>query len=76
MERYKNLGGDSGVVSYEISDTSIKVKFKTTSKAYVYSYVRPGQLHVEKMKELAVAGHGLQSYINRHRGAGYDRTEF
>lgn len=75
MEHYKNLGGDSGVSSYEIDSSSIKVKFKTTSKVYVYSYVRPGQHHVEKMKELAVAGHGLQTYINKHRAAGYDHKE-
>ena len=27
MERYKNSGGNSGVIAYEIADDSIKVKF-------------------------------------------------
>lgn len=76
MEHYKNLGGDSGVSSYEISSSSIKIKFKDTAAIYVYTYTRPGQLHVERMKELAIAGHGLQAYINKHRSsARYDHKE-
>lgn len=76
MESYKNLSGVSSVSAYEIDDTSIKIKFKTTSKIYLYSYIKPGQKHVDKMKELAIAGRGLQTYINKHKSAGYDRTPF
>ena len=76
MELYKNLGRDSGVVSYKISYTSIRVKFKTTSKIYVYTHIKPGQHHVDAMKQLAIAGHGLQTYINKHRSAGYDSIEY
>jgi len=75
MELYKNLGRDSGVHSYEIGDGFIKVKFKTAPKVYVYNHVKPGHPHVENMKKLAVAGHGLQTYINQHRPAGYSHTE-
>jgi hypothetical protein len=75
MERYKNLGGDSGVVSYGIGVDFIKVSFKTTPKIYVYTHTKPGQNHVDKMKALAIAGHGLQTYINQHRSAGYSHTE-
>jgi len=75
MERYKNLGGDSDVSAYELGDTFIRVKFKSTPRVYVYTYILPGQLHVEKMKSLAVAGHGLQAYINHYK-MRYERTEF
>ncbi len=64
MPRYLNLGGDSGVYSYSISETSITVIFKGTSRSYTYSYNKAGSYHVENMKELAISGSGLNSYIN------------
>jgi len=63
MERYKNLGGDSGVVAYEIGDDSIKVAFSDGS-LYLYSYGSAGHHNIEKMKELAGAGSGLNNFIN------------
>jgi hypothetical protein len=75
MEPYKNLGHNSGVTHYEINDSSIKVKFKGNIQVYVYTSTKPGQQHVAKMKELALAGRGLQTYINKHKGAGFDRKE-
>lgn len=37
MERYKNLGRDSGVSAYEIGDDSITVQF-STGEVYLYTY--------------------------------------
>jgi hypothetical protein len=73
MERYMNRGGDSGVSEYEIGTDFIKIKFKTSSPIYVYSNMRTGQQHVEAMKQLAVSGHGLQAYINRHKTMRFDK---
>lgn len=70
MERYLNLGGDSGVRLYASGDDSITVQFSDGS-VYLYNYQRPGQAAVEKMKELAQAGRGLNSYINRFVGKRY-----
>lgn len=64
MERYKNLGRNSGVVSYEISHDSILVVFND-GKKYLYNYSATGSADVEKMKSLAVAGQGLNSFISR-----------
>lgn len=75
MEPYKNLGLNSGVTHYEINDSSIKVKFKENSQVYVYTSIKPGQQHVARMKELAATGRGLQTYINKHKSAGYDHKE-
>jgi len=36
MERYKNLGGDSGVSVYEIGDNSVTVHF-STGEVYLYT---------------------------------------
>lgn len=63
MQVYANKGGNSGVVSYETTADSITVQFKDGSN-YVYDAHKPGIAVVNKMKELAQAGHGLNSYIS------------
>jgi len=70
MERYKNLGGDSGVVAYEIGDKYIKVQFHDGS-LYLYNYQSAGSNNIENMKELAIAGQGLNSFISRIVRKGY-----
>ena len=72
MDRYKNLGNDSGISYYQIEDESISIWFKGNSKIYSYSYIRAGQAHVENMKQLAANGRGLNSYINRYVKHLYD----
>jgi hypothetical protein len=65
MERYKNLGGDSNVLAYEIGENWIKVQFRDGS-IYLYTYQSTGTEPIEHMKTLAVNGHGLNSYIGRY----------
>ena len=65
MEKYKNIGHDSGVLAYEIGDDFIKVEFSSGS-LYLYSYESAGRQNIEEMKELAIAGQGLNSFINRN----------
>jgi glycine cleavage system aminomethyltransferase T len=64
MERYKNLGGDSGVLAYEIGQKAITVPFKNGS-AYLYTRQSASMANLAEMQRLAVAGHGLSSFINR-----------
>jgi len=71
MERYKNLGGDSGVSAYEIGDDSITVQF-STGAVYLYTYRSAGSANIEEMKLLAAAGEGLNSYIKRYVNKGYE----
>lgn len=63
MPAYENKGGNSGVVYYEITADSITVEFRDGWK-YVYDADKPGAATVAKMKELAQAGQGLNSYIS------------
>jgi len=63
MTPYKTLGKNSGVQEYEIGDTSIKVKFIGNPKIYVYNENKPGYSIVKRMKELALSGTGLSTYI-------------
>ena len=64
MKRYKNLGGNSGIVAYESGEDFIRVKFSDSS-IYRYNYTKPGPNEVERMKQLAEKGHGLNSFISR-----------
>jgi hypothetical protein len=70
---YGDLSGTSGVAYYGIGDEFIAVQFDDDT-IYLYSYLRPGQAHVQQMKQLAVAGSGLATYINQHVRGSFDRT--
>lgn len=72
MEQYKNYGGHSGVVSYLIEPEAITVKFRDGT-AYYYTSVRPGHSELERMKQLAIQGYGLNSYISGTVKKNYDK---
>jgi len=63
MERYKNIGGNSGVAAYEIGQGSITVHFKDGA-AYIYNNQSAGIANIAEMLRLA-AGQGLNSFISR-----------
>lgn len=62
MTNYMNRSGTSGVYGYENSINSITVQFKNGS-VYLYTYSSTGASHIEKMKQLASMGSGLNSFI-------------
>lgn len=65
MTPYRNLSGNSDVATYEATEGSIHVVFKSGRfRNYLYNSVRPGQVVVERMKALAAQGRGLNSYIS------------
>ncbi len=64
MQRYSNRGGNSNVHSFELATDSITVRFNDGAY-YLYTNTSTGVAHVEKMKQLATAGQGLNSYIGR-----------
>jgi hypothetical protein len=70
MERYKNLGGDSGVSTYEIGDGCITVQFRDGS-VYFYNRQSAGVSNIERMQELVLAGQGLNTFISRVVKRGY-----
>lgn len=70
MERYKNLGGDSNVVSYEIADGEITVQFGDGA-IYLYTDQSAGAASINEMHRLARIGQGLNSYIGRVVKKGY-----
>lgn len=75
MTPYRNFGGNSGVRAYEIGPEFIRVQFADGS-IYLYTYEKPGSQNVEHMKQLAVNGRGLNSFINTTVRSNYARREF
>jgi hypothetical protein len=70
MRPYANLSGDSGILAYEPGPTFIRVQFRSGAP-YVYTYESVGRENVERMKELAVRGRGLGTFISQHREVRY-----
>lgn len=64
MERYANRGGSSNIFGYEIEPSAITVRFNDGA-TYLYTGQSAGAANVEQMKQLATAGQGLNSFINR-----------
>ena len=74
MTPYRNLNGDSSVVSYETTEDSIHVAFRSgTYRNYLYDHSRPGKIIVDCMKALAAQGHGLKPYITTTVRKSYAR---
>jgi hypothetical protein len=70
MEMYTNLGGNSGVASYELDSDSVTVQFNDGA-IYLYNYVSAGRSNIETMKALAAAGQGLNSFIMKYARKSY-----
>jgi hypothetical protein len=74
MIPYADEGGDSGVAGYETGDYWIRVRFKDDS-VYFYTNDSAGSENVERMKALAAAGEGLNSFISSEVRTAYARQE-
>ena len=73
MDKYKNINGNSGITGYEIGKEYIIVQFQDKS-VYTYDTRKPGKDEVDKMKEFALQGFGLNSFINRIVKSDYAKT--
>lgn len=71
MQIYKNLGGNSNIIAFELGDDYIDVQFNK-GMIYRYSYISAGILKVNEMKRLALQGYGLNSYIMRNARTNYE----
>ncbi len=74
MEKYSDIDRDSGVVTYEIGEDFIKVKF-SDGAIYLYTNTSAGHHNINQMKLLASRGDGLNAYINNHVRKGYAKKE-
>lgn len=72
---YANHTGKSNVTHTQYDEdgkisSHIWVRFGDGSE-YQYTFASAGMLHVQKMKQLAADGQGLNGYINRYVRMGY-----
>lgn len=65
MNTYMNLGGNSGIVAYGITETYIDIEFES-GDTYRYSEASVGYENFAIMKALAIAGAGLNAFINKY----------
>jgi hypothetical protein len=72
MERYKNLGGDSNVMQYQLGEGLILVMFGDGS-LYEYTNASAGSSAINTMHRLAVVGRGLNSFISTTVRKQYSR---
>lgn len=70
FHRYSPKHRRSGITGYAALARSIAVRF-ADGTVYLYDTDCPGEQHVERMKELARSGEGLNTYINRRVGRRY-----
>jgi hypothetical protein len=70
MQIYKDLGGNSSILAYEIRSNSIWIKFKDGSN-YLFTYESAGMVKVRMMQFLASAGVGLNAFIKRYANRDY-----
>ena len=74
MQRYGDVDRDSGVRSFEIGSDFIRVEFYDND-VYLYTYRSAGRNRIEQMKRRALAGDGLNAYINSNVKRDYQRKE-
>ena len=74
MEPYRNIAGNSGVRAYEIGPDYITIEF-SDGASYRYTYASAGEENVERMKGLAQAGQGLNTFISTSVSQLYERKE-
>lgn len=72
MNYYKNLGGGSSVVAYEMGLGEITVQF-SDGWFYLYTTQSAGAANISEMQHLASLGSGLNSFIGRVVRKGYAR---
>jgi len=72
MEKYRDIGGNSGISAYEVGDDFIIVCF-AKGGTYLYNYFTTGSYHVNNMIRLARLGNGLNGYINLNIKHSYAR---
>ena len=68
---YKSRNPDAGVRNFEILPDGIILEFTDRKSRYLYNSRKPGRMHLQNMKRLALAGDGLTTYVNQHVRENY-----
>lgn len=72
MQPYRNLDGHSGIEAFALADDEIIVRFRTGEhRIYGYNRASVGEARLQRMRQLAQQGAGLNRYINSDIGERY-----
>ena len=71
MEHYLNKCGKSPITRFHIEDEKVTVWYNDDT-SYSYSYARAGKPVVDRIKELALQGEGLATFISQQAKFLYD----
>ena len=58
-------GRETGVRAFALLPDAIALQF-SDGRVYLYTQDVPGERHVRAMRERAVAGRGLSTYVSQH----------
>ena len=72
FQRYRPGAHESGVIAFALEDDAIHVQFQS-GDVYVYSAASTGVDHLDRLKQLALAGAGLNTYISQQIHSHYAR---
>lgn len=72
FREYKKDGGNTGISAYSTLEDGIVLIFHDKPFYYLYSFKKPGRLHVKQMTEAARKGEKLNTYINTNVRGNYD----
>lgn len=73
MIPYRDIDRDSGVEAYDVGADYIIVQFKEgKTKFYKYTNSSAGAASIQRMKDLAANGEGLNSFIMKNVKSGYE----
>lgn len=70
--KYKNAGGKSTIKKYELQHDAINLQFADGS-SYRYTNQATGKENIAKMRELALAGKGLDTFVKNTVKDNYER---
>ena len=72
FRRYKNLGGKSTIVKYELEKDAVNLRF-TDNSSYRFTNQSAGKENIAEMKKLALAGKGLGTFVEKNVKERYER---
>jgi hypothetical protein len=65
MERYRDSSGKSAIYGYELLPEGIQIHYKDGTSC-LFTNSGSGAQHISRMRQLAIVGYGLSSYIKKY----------
>lgn len=70
-QNYKNVGGKSPILKFELEKDAVNLRY--ASAAFRYTNQSAGPANIAKMKTLALAGKGLDTFVQANLKDRFER---